>query len=193
MEKIAFFLKENNEISSFQDSEKIVIYEKQKSCIKADEIKISVNEFNTIELLRKYFVNLVNKLDDCKIVVVNKAQGIAYAIFYEADYSIWELSGIPEEFLDMILEREKMHDIDVNKSENESVAKKIKEGHFIIDLNELQFTKPELTSKKAIIPFLEKECFDVLEVICCHIPPWLIEKERKNEISMEVSTFKEKE
>lgn len=193
MEKIAFFLKENNEISSFQDSEKIVIYEKQKSWIKADEIKISVNEFNTMELLRKYFVNLVNKLDDCKIVVVNKAQGIAYGIFYESDYSIWELSGIPEEFLDMILEGENRHDIEINKSENESVAKKIKEGHFVIDLNELQFTKPELTSKKAIIPFLEKESFDVLEVICCHIPPWIVEKERKNEISMEVSKVKKNE
>lgn len=193
MERIAFFLKENNEISSFQDSEKIVIYEKQKNWIKAEEIKISINEFNTMESLRKYFVNVVNKLDACKIVVVNKAQGIAYGIFYEADYSIWELSGVAEEFLDMIIEGEKRHDIEVTESENESVAKKIKEGYFIIDLNELQFTKPELTSKKAIIPFLEKESFDVLEVICCHIPPWLVEKERKNEISIEVSKVKKNE
>lgn len=193
MEKISFFLNENEEISSFQNSEKIAIYEKKDKWIKKQEIKTNINEFNTMQSLRKYFVDLVNELDDCKIVVVEKAQGIPYGVFYEADYSIWELSGTPEEFLDMIIEGEKRHDVEIKTNENESVAKKIEDGYFLIDLNELQFTKPELTSKKAIIPFLEKEVFDVLEVICCHIPPWLIEKEKKNEISMEVSKLKKNE
>lgn len=193
MEKISFFLKEGEEISSFQNSKKIAIYEKQNKWIKKEEIKINVGQFNTMQSLRKYFVYIVNKLDDCKIVVVDKAQGIPYGVFYEADYSIWELSGEPEEFLNMIIEGEKKHDVETKNSENESVAKKIEDGYFLIDLNELQFTKPELTSKKAIIPFLEKEAFDVLEVICCHIPPWLIEKEKKNEITMDVSKLKKNE
>ncbi|MBS2905250.1 hypothetical protein KFV96_29475, partial [Klebsiella pneumoniae] len=76
MEKISFFLKEGEEISSFQNSKKIAIYEKQNKWIKNQEIKINVGQFNTMQSLRKYFVDIVNKLDDCKIVVVDKAQGI---------------------------------------------------------------------------------------------------------------------
>ena len=78
MEKISFFLKEGEEISSFQNSKKIAIYEKQNKWIKNQEIKINVGQFNTMQSLRKYFVDIVNKLDDCKIVVVDKAQGIPY-------------------------------------------------------------------------------------------------------------------
>ena len=81
----------------------------------------------------------------------------------------------------------------MKEEEQECVVKKLYEGYYLIDLNELQFTKPELTSKKAIIPFLDKFEFDTLEVICCHIPPWLIEKEKKKEISIEASKLKKNE
>lgn len=193
MEKISFFLNEKNKISSFQDSVKVIIYEKEESCKKGEEFIIDINELNNMKSLRKYFTQLVKKMDDCKIVVVKKAQGIPYGIFYEADYSIWELSGEPEEFLDFIFESEAKHIEEIEEKENESVVKELEQGKFFIDLNELQFTKPELTSKKAIIPFLDGENFDILEVLCCHVPPWLIERQKNNEIMMQISQLKKNE
>lgn len=193
MGKISFFLDEKYEICSFQDSVKVVIYEKQETWKKGEEFEINIGQLNSMNLLRKYFSNIVENLNDCKIVVVKKAQGIPYGIFYESDYSIWELEGRPEDFLDLIIECEKKHIEKMKEEEQECVAKKLYEGYYLIDLNELQFTKPELTSKKAIIPFLDKFEFDTLEVICCHIPPWLIEKEKKKEISIEASKLKKNE
>ena len=193
LEKISFFLDEKYEICSFQDSVKVVIYEKQETWKKGEEFEINIGQLNSMNLLRKYFSNIVENLNDCKIVVVKKAQGIPYGIFYESDYSIWELEGRPEDFLDLIIECEKKHIEKMKEEEQECVAKKLYEGYYLIDLNELQFTKPELTSKKDIIPFLDKFEFDTLEVICCHIPPWLIEKEKKKEISIEASKLKKNE
>ena len=193
MEKISFFLDQKNKISSFQDAVKVAIYENENEWIKREELKINTEQLKSIHVLRKYFIGIVEQLNDCRIVVVEKAQGIPYGVFYEADYSIWELIGQPEEFLDLIIKGEQRYVEKIEKKENESVAKKLEDGHFLIDLNELQLIKPELTSKKAIIPFLEKEEFDILEVLCCHIPPWLIEKEKKHEISMNSAKLKKNE
>ena len=193
MEKISYFLDENYKICSFQDSVKVVIYEKQGAWKKGKELEVNIKQLNSMYLLRKYFMDIVVNLDDCKIVVVKKAQGIPYGIFYESDYSIWELDGVPEEFLDLIIDCEKKHIEKMEEEEQVCVAKKLDDGYYLIDLNELQFTKPEMTSKKAIIPFLDKFEFDTLEVLCCHIPPWLIEKEKNKEISMEAHKLKKNE
>ncbi len=193
MEKISFFLDENCKICSFQDSAKVVVYEKQETWKKGKEFEVNIRQLNSMNLLRKYFSNIVEKLSDCKIVVVKKAQGIPYGIFYESDYSIWELEGVPDDYLDLIIECERKHIEKMEEEEQECVAKKLDEGHYLIDLNELQFTKPEMTSKKAIIPFFNQFEFETLEVLCCHIPPWLIEKEKNNEISMESLKLKKNE
>lgn len=190
MEKIAFFLDENNKICSFQEGVMILIYEKENNWIKKEDFKINIKHLKTMGLIRKYFIEIVERLDDCRIVVVEKARGIPYGVFYESDYSIWELNGYPEEFLDLIIKGERKHIEETKEKENKSVAKKLDEGYFLIDLNELQFINPELTSKKAIIPFLQKEEFYTLEVLCCHVPPWLIEKEKNNEIRMSSTKLK---
>lgn len=193
MEKISYFLDENYKICSFQDSVKVVIYEKQGTWKKGKELEVNIRQLNSMYLLRKYFMDIVENLDDCKIVVVKKAQGIPYGIFYESDYSIWEFEGVPEDYLDLIIECERKHIEKMEEEEQECVAKKLDEGYYLIDLNELQLTKPEMTSKKAIIPFLDQFEFDTLEVLCCHIPPWLIEREKNKEISIETHKLKKNE
>ena len=55
LEKISFFLDEKYEICSFQDSVKVVIYEKQETWKKGEEFEINIGQLNSMNLLRKYF------------------------------------------------------------------------------------------------------------------------------------------
>jgi hypothetical protein len=60
----------------------------------------------------------------------------------------------------------------------------------MIDLQELELINPEITSKKAIIPYLEKEDVKKIEVHCCHVPPWLVGKMDKGEILLSINEIK---
>lgn len=193
MEKIAFLLKDFNEIGSFQNCRELTVYGKERHWGIFKSIPINISAISRVNTIREYYRAIVEELDDCKVIVVEKAQGVPYGVFYEADFSIWELSGNPEDYLDTILEKEEEHIKEVKELESKSVAKKIQDGYYVIDLNELQFTRPELSSKKAIMPFLEHEKFDILEVRCCHIPPWLEKKEYNKEISISASKIKRNE
>lgn len=190
MDKIGVLLKEDGSIGSFQNSKKCILFGKENQWTVLNEITIDSENISNMQKLRSYYESIVEDLEDCRIIVVEKAQGIPYGVFFENDYSIWELGGQPEEHLDNILKGEDEYIKEMEEKEKESVAKEIEEGYYLIDLEELQLTRPELTSKKAIIPFLDNEEFNILEVRCCHIPPWLIQKEKDNEIKMDSTKVK---
>ena len=46
-------------------------------------------------------------------------------------------------------------------------------GAYTINLLEVQAAHPEVSSKKALRPFLASTPFVELEIICSHMPPWL--------------------
>jgi len=144
-----------------------------------------------IKELREEYINLVSQMEDCKIVVVNKAFGIPYSVFYAGDFSVWELEGNPLNFLDEIILKEK--DEEEREDNEEGLAKKLGEGYFLINLMELEISKPEMSSKKAIIPYLEKEEVKKIEIHCCHVPPWLKKEEAKGQITLKVNEIKRNE
>ena len=58
---------------------------------------------------------------------------------------------------------------------------------------ELEISKPEISSKKAIIPYLEKAEVKKIEIHCCHVPPWLNKEEAKGQITLKVNEIKRNE
>lgn len=46
-------------------------------------------------------------------------------------------------------------------------------GNYFLDFNKLQKFNPDITSKKALLPFLSHETFKSLTILCDHIMPWL--------------------
>jgi hypothetical protein len=127
-------------------------------------------------------------MDDCKIIIVTKAFGIPYSVFYMGDFSVWELEGNPFDYFDEIIKNEIVQEENENKEVE--IAKKLGDGYFMIDLQELELINPEITSKKAIIPYLEKEDVKKIEVHCCHVPPWLVGKMDKGEILLSINEIK---
>ena len=155
MNEIAVFLDEKNEISSFVEAKFVKIFIKEEDLwkVKKEILVERTSDGKGIKEVREEYLNLVKQINDCKIVIVTKAVGIPYSIFYLEDFSVWELEGNPLNFLDDIIIKEK-EEAEREESQDE-IAKELEEGHFLIDLMELELLKPELSSKKAIIPFLK--------------------------------------
>lgn len=186
MNEIGVFLNEENNISSFEDAKYIKIFEQEGAWKIKKEILINrTSDEKGLNGIREAYKKLVKQMGECKIIVVTKAFGIPYSVFYMEDFSVWELEGNPIEYLDEIIKKE--NDQEEEDSKEAEVGKKLTEGYYLIDLQELELINPELSSKKAIIPYLQKEEVERIEVRCCHVPPWLVNKKDNGEIKLEVS------
>lgn len=187
MEKIAVFIGKNNEIGSFMESECVNMFvKKDDNWVVEKTLNLDFKNIKGINEIRQAFTKIIQVLEDCKIVLASSAFGIPYSIFYAEDFSIWELQGKVESVLDEILIKEKEHEELEKKESEKEVAVKIDEGHYLIDLIELQILNPELSSKKAIIPFLQTRDFTKLDIKCCHVPPWIEKEIRAKDVLMEI-------
>ena len=190
MNEIAVFLDERNEISSFTEAKCTKIFERKEDLWKVKKevlLGISINGKGVREI-RQVYLDLIKQMDGCKIVIVNKAFGIPYSVFYAEDFSVWELEGNPLKYLDEIIIKEKEEE--EREESQDEIAKELGEGHFLIDLMELELSKPELSSKKLIIPFLKNEEVKKIEIHCCHVPPWIIKEKDKGQITLKVDEIK---
>ena len=118
---------------------------------------------------------LTEKLDgQSRILVGSSVTGLSYHVFDGAGYTIFEIDGDPNEFLDRLsLQLEKAETI--NEGETVIYTDRPIEsdnGRFFIDLKTLQIKKPGVTSKQALMPFFNDTPFVALDMICAHIPPW---------------------
>jgi len=190
MNEIAVFLDEQNEISSFREAKCVKIFDQEEDLWKVKkEILIEKTSIEKgIKEIREEYMNLASKMGDCKIIVVDKAVGIPYSVFYTADFSVWELQGNPMNILDEIITKEKEEE--EREEIEEEIAKKLGEGHYFIDLMELELLNPEMSSKKAIIPYLKEETVKKIEIHCCHVPPWLIKEKDGGTIELDIQEVK---
>ena len=188
MEKIAVFLDQNNNICSFLDGTVVKIFEKNEKEWKINKlISVDMTNVTGIRAIRHRFQNLIDEFDDCKIVVVKKGFGVAYSVFYAEDFSVWELPGKAEEILDEVLSREKEHEIiEKEEEEEKSYVEEVKKGEYYLDLIKLQLEDPEVSSKNALLPFIENTAFEALKLRCCHVPPWLRSHSENKNLSFEV-------
>jgi len=190
MYEIGVFLEERDVISSFEEAKYVKIFEKDNNVWKAKKL-IIINRNDEVKGLgeiRKEYKKLVEQMENCKIIVVNKAFGIPYSVFYMEDFSIWELEGDPLNYLDEIVKSE--IEEETMEAWEEEIGKKIKEGHYFIDLLELELTNPEMSSKNIIIPYMKQEDVKKIDIHCCHVPPWLIKERDNGNIEMEVEEVK---
>lgn len=190
MYEIGVFLEERDVISSFEEAKYVKIFEKDNNVWKVKRL-IIINRNNDkkgISEIREEYKKIVNQMEDCTIVVVNKAFGIPYSVFYLQDFSVWELEGDPLSYLDEIVKNE--IEQETTDKQKEEIGKKIKEGHYSIDLLELELTNPEISSKNAIIPYMKQEDVKKIDIHCCHVPPWLIKERDKGNVQMEIEEVK---
>ncbi|MDR1541268.1 MAG: hypothetical protein LBU32_25395 [Clostridiales bacterium] len=128
------------------------------------------------EAIRAGIRELAQWLGDCKVIVASRLKGICFTVFDGLLFNMWEVSGDPAGFLDLIRQRELMEQEEARRPEKIHVPKEKGRNTFFIDLEAVLDSDGSATSKKVLLPFLRKESFKALEVKCGHVPRWF-EKE----------------
>lgn len=148
--------------------------------IETNDLAYSINTKLSIRAAREEIIKIEVLLapmlsEDSKIIVGSSVTGIPYNVFDLAGYTIFEIEGSPEQFLDTI---EMRMDVTTDKpKDGETIIFNdypvlTDNGKYFMDLKTLQIKKPGVTSKQALLPFLTNEIFYSLELVCAHIPPW---------------------
>jgi Fe-only nitrogenase accessory protein AnfO len=183
MKAIAIFLNSEGLTSSPSEEGTIRVYSQNlntNSWEVTKEFGFSLVKSTSIAELRRAILNMIQRIGDCRIFAAKEVAGQLYSVLEANRFSIYEVEGKPEQFLDSILSSE--------KEENESAIEKNAqpvicypektnvEGSYFINLKAALNSDPNLTSKKILLSFLKSKDFKVLEIICDHIPKWFDEE-----------------
>ncbi|GIM30579.1 hypothetical protein CPJCM30710_32450 [Clostridium polyendosporum] len=191
--KIAVVLDENGQTSTFYESSVIKVYTKEKEEWKViSETSLSDNKMTGTKLIRESIKNIVEYLNECRVIVAKEVSGIPHTVLDMAGFKIFEVEGEPEELLDPVLEILEQGEVEKTSSVNDNDIKVEpiplnKEGSYYINLKEVQKSKPGITSKGALLPFLRNNTFYELEVICSHIPPWMESELKRLHMGLDIT------
>ncbi|WP_292391764.1 Fe-only nitrogenase accessory protein AnfO [Methanosarcina sp. UBA5] len=178
--KIAVVENENQKASSIFEPGFIAIYEED-----GGEWKVLIRFENKVynargmAAVRTAVADTIKQLGDVKVIVASEIPGIASGTFQAGGFDIFLVEGnvlnlldsIKKEMLEAIEERQKeppKFDIMQFLEHGES------KGNFSINIEDVMFKNPELTSKKILIPYLKNGEFNRLDIICSHIPKWFV-------------------
>lgn len=174
--EIATFIGQDGKTITLNEEGKLVVYAKNRGRWQA--IREKPFTLNTIEGmwdLRNRVEEMIDFLKDCKVFVGRSITGMPYYLLEKSKCSIWECEGEPPEFLEYILEKEARYKKKTRKTKSLELIpfKELTPGHFYISLKNIQKKHSGLTSKQLLQPFLKKNNFTYLEIICSHTPLWL--------------------
>jgi len=177
---------ENNDLTDFYNLKLIKIYKKNDGEFKViKEIPNISMVTSNIKSSREFLSKLVEEFEASKIIVGSQITGIPYHFFAKEGFEIFEAEKFSEELLEQIHEDYIEHPkIEIVSVENELEKAKVantpiapfainEEGDYFLDFIKVQKYRPEITSKKALLPFLSKELYQSLIIICNHVMPWL--------------------
>ncbi|HWP96756.1 MAG TPA: Fe-only nitrogenase accessory AnfO family protein [Syntrophomonadaceae bacterium] len=182
-EEIAVLVGMRGESATLYDSSEVVVY--QKSCHHWNPVRsmpFVLEENMGLPQLRVKMKELVDFLAECRTFSALSICGLPYFELEKAGFRIWEMEGLPVDFLQIILNEEEVVLKEETIKENpEPAAKEIFPGHFLISLKEIQVCGQGRSSKQIILPILRQE-FKTLEILCDHLPPWLEAKMLDGEV-----------
>ncbi len=172
--KIAMFVDENGYSAPLNLAGTLALYmyeEKEWRCTK--KISLSAVENMTLPEIRARVHGMILEIDDCKVFVAKNTKGIFLSFLDGSGISIWQMEGRPADFLDDIMEKEKLNSPGELSAEPAVIpAGDDPDGVYKIDLVSILKSNRSLTSRQALLPFLQKNIFSRLEVICEHVPKW---------------------
>jgi Fe-only nitrogenase accessory protein AnfO len=191
--EIAVLLNSNGETSSFNESGIVKVFSKQEGEWKIiKELLFNIEKNINIMYFRENILSMVTSLGNCKIFVARSISGIAYNILDTMGFSSWEIHGIPEKFLDSLLEDEELYKLSktltVKKINSLSApVQTSNEGFYYMNLKELQSSNSNLSTKQVLLPFLKNAVFYELELLCSHIPPWFESEFEKMNLATDIN------
>lgn len=155
----------------------IVFRRERKSWVQDRAFAVTLDPAGGLAGVRRCVADLVGFLGSCRTVVAQSASGALFFELEKARCSIWEIAGIPAEFLDQVWqdqkEEEELSAAPLPGGPDIPAPLEISPGRFSISIKEIQGKRPELSSKQVLRSFVRQGAFDDLEIICDHVPPWI--------------------
>lgn len=177
-------LDDNNKLTDFYQVKTIMIYKKKNSEFKViDEISDLVANTSNIKIFRQFLEQLVPKFGGSNIIIGSQITGIAFHYFAKLGYEICEADELSEQVLEQIyydfIENPKVLDAEDKRQREEKENTPVTpvalddKGNYYLDFIRVQKYRPEISSKKALLPFLSTQTFQTLTIHCSHVMPWL--------------------
>lgn len=190
--EIAVLLDGKQETSGFEKNGTIFIYEKSNGewTVKRQK-EYCISDVSDAYEFHQKIREICTFLDTCKVIIVNRIRGIHYLAFEEFQISMLEVNGNPKEFLDDIVGCMKHKRTEVVVPLEPNTIFERQPGHFDIDLRSVMNGKTSYTSKQILLPFLKNESFQVLEILCDHVPKWLEKEQEALKIHITVESYKD--
>jgi len=178
--KIAVVENENQKASSIFEPGFIAIYEEDGGEWKVlTRFENQVCNAKGMAAVRTAVADTIKQLGDVKAIVASEIPGIASGTFQAARFDIFIVEGNVPDLLDSI-KKEMLETIEERQKEPpkfdimQFLEPGVNKGDFSINIEDVMFKNPDLTSKKILIPYLENGEFNRLDVICGHIPKWFV-------------------
>jgi len=196
---VAVFVNEQGLTASPDEKGCVRVYQKKEDKWEViQEIAFTSDGIKGIAEARRVMIEMVKKLVGCKVFVASKVNGQLYYVLEANGFESFEAEGKPEQYLDGIWEEilvdETSTEQAVEKSGPATYFEKLdKEGYYFLNLKKVLNLDCSISSKKLLIPYLQKKEFIYLEVICDHVPRWFESELKAMELKSETIHLKENE
>ncbi len=177
-DKIAVYLQDSDNLASFLDSEKVVVFEKTDGTwSKQAEFPLDRAGENTLSAQRTNVRRVIEQLGSCRIIAGSSLVGVAYHEFERHGFHLLVITSCGPEVFEQILAD--IRSADETPPLREDILKQAHPvetdtpGVYFFDLALLQKEAPQVSSKQALRDFLEHTPFLELRLVCAHLPPWL--------------------
>ncbi|MCX7708353.1 MAG: Fe-only nitrogenase accessory protein AnfO [Clostridia bacterium] len=178
IKEIAVLIGKDGRTVSFFDPGVIRVYSKKNDAWRViKEVPLQMDRTKGIKGVRESLMRTANELGNTRVLVAREITGMPYNILDTSGFILYEIDAMPEIILEYVYSKE--FGISENREEHPveggdpiAPAETGVEGVYYMNLKELQSGHPEISSKKALLPFLKEKEFYELKVICSHIPPW---------------------
>ena len=138
--------------------------------------QVSLDPGGGLGELRRQMMDMIAWLGECAVVLAAVVTGLPYFELEKAGVSIWELPGQFEKgMLETVLQEEALAERERRRALPVAVPvpEHLGNGRYRISIKEVQENGGGLTSKQVLQGFLQKGCFEEVEILCAHVPPWL--------------------
>ena len=183
---IAVLENTDNSITSMDTCTHLAVWQRDWSTGKGwhacDPVPFSLEGCETLPQMRNRLRELAQLLPAEAAIAGASISGLAYNELSRMGFCLCELDHFSPDILDALASEiltSAQGEVQVPTAPTPTDMP----GVYSINLMEVQAAHPDITSKKALRPFLATTPFVELEIICGHMPPWLEDHMRQQHLT----------
>lgn len=194
MEKIAVFLDGASRPASPEAAAELVVFADAGTGWRAvSSVPAPLSLSGETRGAREALLRLAGELEGCRIAAGRRFSGLAFQVFNQLGFSIFELESFSPGALDRIRADVREEEARRGASAPVSPVETDVAGIYSFSLTALQKQHPEISSKTALRSFLTETPFLHLDLLCSHLPPWIGRMAQEGKIRLNLVKISETE